>query len=156
MFSAFGDAVNEFSLPSKVRSDHGGENILIARYKLDHPERGPGTMLTGKSTHNLRIERLWRDLFSGCVIFFYYFFYRLEDAGILNPDDETDLYCLHFLFMPLIQNQFDCFRQAWAVHPLRTERSKTPQQLWMLGLRATWFENPEDTAVANWIISCKL
>ena len=70
---------------------------------LDHPERGPGTMLTGKSTHNLRIERLWRDLFSGCVKFFYYFFYWLEDAGILNPDDETDLYCLHFLSMPLIQ-----------------------------------------------------
>lgn len=151
MFTAFCDAVNEFGLPSKVRSDQGGENILLARYMLDHRDRGPGSVITGKSTHNQRIERLWRDLFSGCVNF-YHLFYWMEDIGMLNPNSEIDLYSIHFLFLPLVQQQLDTFRQAWAVHRMRTERSRTPQQLWILGLYAQHLDNPENTAVTGTLL----
>ena len=131
VLKCFLEAVHEYGLPSRVRSDHGGENIQVAQFMLEHPQRGMnrGSVITGRSVHNQRIERLWRDLFSGCVVFFYQLFYSLEDAGLLNINNSKDLKALHVAFLPLIQQQLDSFRYGWANHPLRTEHNRTPQQL---------------------------
>ena len=60
----FVDAVQEYSLPLRVRCDMGGENVDVAQFMWSQPNRSQefGTVLIGKSVHNQRIERLWKDV----------------------------------------------------------------------------------------------
>lgn len=77
---------------------------------------------------------MYHGLFTGCVSFFYHFFYFLEDCGLLHIAVELDLYALHFAFMPMIQEKLDAFRLGWSHHSMRTENCRTPMQLWVSGL----------------------
>ena len=62
---AFMGAVSCYGIPEKVRSDLGGENIEVWRYMIEQ-HRSDRAVIVGSSTHNERIERLWRDVFH-CV-----------------------------------------------------------------------------------------
>ena len=70
-FDAFQSAVKKFGLSSRVCSDKGKEKTDVAWFMLSHPLRGPdrGNHITGRSVHNQRIERLWRDIL-GVYLFF--------------------------------------------------------------------------------------
>ena len=131
--------VEVYGLPSRVRADQGGENTLVSQYMLTHPLRGPGrgSFITGRSVHNQRIERFWRDMFSSCVSIFYYLFYALEDNGFLAPSSEADLFALHYVFMPRINEHLEIFSQAYSRHRIRTEGNHSPIQLWLQGMLTT-------------------
>ena len=130
VFSAFKDAINDYGVPSRVRSDKGGENILVCQYMVAIRGLNRGSHIAGSSLHNQRIERIWRDVYR-CVCATYEIFYSLEAVGVLDPDCEMDLFILHCLYQPLISHSLKEFCNAWNSHPLRTEHNWSPKRIWL-------------------------
>ena len=136
VLNCFVQAVQTYGLPSRVRSDRGRENVGISLFMLNHPQRGPGrgSMLVGRSVHNQRIERLWRDVYNGVAKLYHDLFLYLESIDILDPLNDIHMFCLHFVYLPRINVHLQQWVTAWIHHPLCTARNHTPMQLWTEGM----------------------
>lgn len=100
----FSHAVSFFGLPNKVCSDKGGENVDVWWFMLHYKDMEPScVIITGSSTHNERIERLWSDVFRCVGHIFYSLLYNLESDGVLNPLNDTDLFVFILEFLSLSQ-----------------------------------------------------
>ncbi|CAC5407179.1 unnamed protein product [Mytilus coruscus] len=127
VLQCFLSGIQQFGIPFRVRSDKGLENVRVADYMIQN--RGPTGMITGKSTHNQRIERLWRDVYEGVLSFFYNLFGFMEDEKILDPLNEVHITALHFVYLDEINRHLSFWAEAWAGHKVRTVRS-SPLRLW--------------------------
>lgn len=80
------------------------------------------------------IERLWRDIWMAVTNIYYDVLHSLEEEGFLEPTNSLHLFCCQFVFLPRLQASLDSFTSGWNNHPLRTERNRSPDQLWEIGL----------------------
>ena len=125
----FLDGISEYGLPTRVRSDHGLENVGVARYMLENGRAGTTSMITGSSVHNCRVERTHRDVYAAVLGFFAKTFGELEEAELLDVLNEVHLCALHFIYLPRINRALQEFRHQWMHHGLSTERNMSPIQL---------------------------
>ena len=132
VLTSFIDAVGKYGLPEQVRSDHGGENVQVWRYMMEQ-HHSESAVLVGSSTHNERIERLWRDVHRCVAVLFADLFRGMEAEGILSCLNEVDLFCLHWVFLPRINRVLNSFVESWNNHPLSSSQNLTPNQLFIQG-----------------------
>ena len=130
----FEEATKKFNMPHRIRCDHGTENIDVARWMLAKHNPFINPVITGLSVHNQRIERLWRDIGDSFVRYYRCLFYFMEENFLLDPVSEVHLYALHFVYLPRINRSIEEFILQWNNHPVRTENSLSPLQLWMQGV----------------------
>ncbi|KAL0969694.1 hypothetical protein UPYG_G00230990 [Umbra pygmaea] len=90
----FMDAVQENGWPSRVRADQGVENVDIARCMFTVRGTGRGSFIAGKSVHNQRVERLWRDVWTAVTSQYYSLLHSLEEEGFIDLSSAVHLFCV--------------------------------------------------------------
>ncbi|KAF5332377.1 hypothetical protein D9758_019101 [Tetrapyrgos nigripes] len=82
--AAFLDAVECYSWPSRMRGDWGTENNEVERLMIAHWGERHNAYLWGRLTHNVRIERMWRDVWKDTLEMFHKVFFYLEEISLLD------------------------------------------------------------------------
>lgn len=95
----FTDSIQKHGLSSQAYGDHGTENVLVAVYQLYAWGLNCGSYFFGKSVHNVRFERLWRDYFVGFIEAGYNLFHDLELYHGLDHNNFRHVWLLHHLFL---------------------------------------------------------
>lgn len=135
VLKSFLEATEKYGWPSRVRADKGGENLAVGRaieqYHGNNKKRG--LFIQGKSCHNQRIERKWKDVHSDVTISYYNLFTRMGNDGILDKRSDLHIWALHIVFLPMLNLSLDAFVLMDAHTGNRMEGFMSGQQLWTEG-----------------------
>ncbi|QRV95011.1 integrase core domain protein [Ceratobasidium sp. AG-Ba] len=125
-----------YGTPSRIRGDHGVENIGVAAWMEDNQGHGRGSYIFGRSVHNTRVERMWFDVTEAFGFKWRLFFHNLEIYHNLQPDLETHLWLLHYLFLEAINADALKWMEAWNSHTmtLPDQPSRSPRDMWFFGM----------------------
>ena len=78
---------------------------------------------------SVRVERLWRDVWSAVTCQYYNLLHSLEEEGYLDLSNSIHLFYVGYVFLTCLQADLQHFTESWNNHPLSTEVNLTPHQL---------------------------
>nr|VWO99246.1 N/A [Ganoderma boninense] len=135
VLTLFLDAIVRHGCPSRVRGDHGTENLRVAEWMEEQKGLGRGSYIWGR-VHNTRIERLWYDVTRGFGLKWKTFFLDLERFCGLDVDQPGHIWLLHHLFLQAINEDALEWAETWNAHRLhiKGEQSASPRELFMFGM----------------------
>ncbi|KAL7277987.1 hypothetical protein ACG7TL_007940 [Trametes sanguinea] len=133
VLTLFREAIAQHGLPSRVRGDHGTENIRVAEFMEESRGLNRGSYIWGRSVHNTRIERLWYDVTQGFGSKWKTFLLELEHHHGLDADSAAHIWLLHHLFQHALNTDAHAWADAWNAHRLNItgERAASPRELFM-------------------------
>ncbi|KAF7317402.1 Integrase catalytic domain-containing protein [Mycena chlorophos] len=136
VLEVFLQAVQTHGVPSRVRGDRGGENVLVSVWMIKHHGPGRGSFSWGLSTRNTPSERFWVEVGSQVVRAWRCFLSRLERLHKLDVDDPCHLWLIHHLFLDTINDELAKFAAEWNAHPMRGRGNISPEDARFLGRSA--------------------
>jgi hypothetical protein len=92
--------------------------------------------LNFSSVHNIRIERLWRDVTRGFGRKWKEFFQLLEVHHDLQPNLDAHIWLLHHLFLGAVNQDAIEWAEAWNHHRLRVPGGgqQSPREMFFFGM----------------------
>jgi len=128
----FVSGCNRVMFPSRVRTDRGTENVKIWQYMNDLRGVSHKPVFKGPSTNNTRIERFWGYLTQGFVVKKYRtIFETMEEDGVLNLDNDNEMYLLHLVYLPRVEKDLKEFVETYNNH--RIEGHGIPIEVFLQG-----------------------
>lgn len=105
---------------------------------MQHLNHNLNCAITGRSTQNTRIERLWREVNRIVSWSFRELFYNFEEEGLIDPTEKGPMWdferaVLTRVFLRLIQYALDIFQDTHNQHHVRGEGA--PIKMWNEGFR---------------------
>ena len=114
-------------VPWAVCADHGRENVLVQSFMEYY--RGVNSFRQTKSVQNQPIERFWREINTKVTCIYRAHWIQWEENG-LNFGYDNVLFCLHYLFLPRLNEDLLQFHKQWNSHSIPTTVGNlSPNQL---------------------------